>query len=59
MSAALGKSKDNSVTIDFYENSNKHIIIKLKDKYYKPVKGQMSFEELSSYLYNYTDLGLK
>jgi hypothetical protein len=59
MTAALGKSKDNSATLDFYENSDKHIVIKLNGKYYKPVKGQMSFEELSSYLYNYTDLGMK
>jgi hypothetical protein len=57
MSAALGKSKDNSATLDFYENSDKHIVVKLSGKYYKPVKGQMSFEELNSFLYNYTDLG--
>jgi hypothetical protein len=59
MSASLGKSKDNSATIDFYENSEKHIVIKLNGKYYKPIKGQMSFEELNTFLYNYTDLGMK
>jgi hypothetical protein len=57
MSAALGKSKDNSATLDFYENSDKHIVVKLSGKYYKPVKGQMSFEELNSFIYNCTDLG--
>jgi hypothetical protein len=59
MTAVLGNSKENSVTIDFYENIDKHIIIKLKDKYFKPVNGQISFEELDSFLYNSTDLGIK
>ncbi len=59
MTATLGKSKDSSVTIYFYENSSKNIIVKLNDKYYKPVKGQMNFEELDSFLYNFTDLGIK
>jgi hypothetical protein len=58
MACSLGTSKDDNVTIDFYENSDKSIIIKLKSKYYKPLKGRMIFEELESYLYNYTDLGV-
>ena len=58
MTCSLGTSKDDNVTIDFYENSDKSIIIKLENKYYKPMKGRMTFEELESYLYNYTDLGV-
>jgi hypothetical protein len=58
MTCSLGTSKNDNVTIDFYENSDKSIIIKLKSKYYKPMKGRMIFEELESYLYNYTDLGV-
>lgn len=58
MTCSLGTSKDDNVIIDFYENSDKSIIIKLKNKYYKPIKGRMIFEELESYLYNYTDLGV-
>ena len=58
MTYSMGTSKDDNVTIDFYENSDKSIIIKLKNKYYKPIKGKMIFEELESYLYNYTDLGV-
>lgn len=59
MTAVLGKSKDNSTTIDFYETSDKHIVIELNGKYFKPVNGQMSFEELNDFLYNFTDLGAK
>jgi len=58
MTCSLGTSKDDTLTIRFYENSDKSIIIKLKNKYYKPIKGRMIFEELEIYLYNYTDLGV-
>jgi hypothetical protein len=58
MACSLGTSKDDNLNIDFYENSDKSIIIKLKSKYYKPLKGRMIFEELENYLYNYTDLGV-
>lgn len=58
MTCSLGTSKDDNVIIDFYENSDKSIIIKLKNKYYKPMKGRIIFEELENYLYNYTDLGV-
>jgi hypothetical protein len=59
MTAVLGKSKADSITIDFFENSDKHIIVKLNGKYFKLVNGQMSFEELEEFLYNSTDLGIK
>jgi hypothetical protein len=59
MTCSLGTSKNDNVTIEFYENSDKLIVIELNGKYYKPIKGRLTFEELKSYLYNSTDLGLK
>jgi hypothetical protein len=56
MTISLGRSDKDSLAVEFYENSDKQIIIKVKDKYYKPVKGQMSFEELDAFLYNFTEI---
>lgn len=58
MTSTLGKSKEDSVILDFYEAKNKSIIIKLNDRYYKPVKGPIVFQELDDYLNNYTSTGL-
>lgn len=57
MTITIGKSKDDSIAIEFYEDSDKQIITKIKNKYYKPVKGKLGFEELDSFLYNYTEIG--
>jgi hypothetical protein len=59
MTSTLGLSEDDSVTVGFHENSDKHIILGIRGKYYKPVKGRLLFEELESFLYNSTELGLK
>lgn len=57
MTSRMGKSKENSVTINFYETENKEILTEIEGTYYKPVRGQLTFESLDSYLYNQTDLG--
>jgi hypothetical protein len=59
MSCLLGASKDNKEVVEFYENVDKSISIKLKDKYYKPIRGHMTYNELENYINNYTDYGLK
>lgn len=59
MTCSLGTSEDDNVMIDFYEKSDKSIVIKLMNNYYKPMKGPMTFEELDSFLYHYTNLGLQ
>jgi hypothetical protein len=58
MTATLGASKDKNVVINFYETKEKEIVTEINGHYYKPVKGQITFEELDNFLYNYTDLGL-
>ena len=57
MTSKMGKSQDDSVTVNFYETDSKQILIEIQGTYYKPVKGQLLFESLDSYLYNQTDLG--
>ena len=59
ITSTIGRSKDDSVTLNFYETEEGHIITEINGKYYKPVKGKITFKELSDYLYNSTDLGLK
>ncbi|HEY5584135.1 MAG TPA: hypothetical protein VIK78_06550 [Ruminiclostridium sp.] len=58
MTSTIGKSKDDNIIVNFYETEEKQIITEVNGVYYKPVKGQMLFKELSDYLYNSTDLGL-
>lgn len=58
MTSTLGKSKEDSVKLDFYETKEKYIIIKFNNHYYKPVKGPIVFQELEDYLNNYTSTGL-
>lgn len=59
MTSTLGKSMDDSISIGFYETQENDIAVKIGEHYYKPAKGQIKFDELSSYLHNYTDLDLK
>lgn len=59
MISKIGTSSQNSVTIDYYETKDKHIIVKLNNHYYKPAKGKITFDELESYLYYNTELGEK
>lgn len=59
MSGTIGISKEDSKTITFYEATDKHIVVEYNGSYYKPVKGQIVFEELHDYLYNSTDLGFR
>lgn len=59
MTSKIGTSSKNSVTVDFYETKDKHIIVKLNNHYYKPAKGKITFDELESYLYYNTELGEK
>ena len=57
LTSIMGKSKEDSVTVNFYETGDKQILIQIEGTYYKPIKGQLLFESLDSYLYNQTDLG--
>ena len=58
MTAVLGKSKADNITVNFYETEEKQIITEIKGTFYQPVKGRMLSNELFDYLYNNTDLGL-
>jgi hypothetical protein len=57
MTAILGKSESDSVTVNFFETTDGKILTEIDKVYYKPVRGQLLFKSLDNYLYNYTDLG--
>jgi hypothetical protein len=54
MTFFLGVSSDNNEAMEFYENSDKSITVKLNDKYYKPIKGVITLEDLDNFIINYT-----
>ncbi|HHY81288.1 MAG TPA: hypothetical protein GX505_01235 [Clostridiales bacterium] len=56
MTAILGKSETDNITVNFYETAEKRIITEIQGIFYKPVRGQLMFKSLDSYLYNNTDL---
>lgn len=57
MSAIMGKSESDNVTVSFYEREDGQILTEIEGVYYRPVHGWFMFESLELYLYNYTDLG--
>ena len=56
MKSVFGKSKADSIALEFYESTDKSIFIKIDNRYYKPVKGLIKLEILENLLYNYTEL---
>lgn len=56
MTAVLGKSEADNITIEFYETADNNIVTGIGGRYYVPVRGQLLFDSLDSYLYNYTDI---
>ena len=59
ITAVTGRSETDSVTVNFYETADRKILTESGGIYYKPVRGQLLFRNLESYLYNNTDLGNK
>ncbi len=59
MTSILGKTEADNITVNFYETEDKEILTEIAGVYYKPVRGQLMFESLESYLNNNTDLGFK
>jgi hypothetical protein len=57
MTAILGKTESDSITINFFETADKRILTEIEGVFYKPVRGQLLFKNLDSFLYNQTDLG--
>jgi hypothetical protein len=55
----IGKSIDDNIRAEFYELQDGNLIVKINNRYYKPVKGNIAFDEMKDYLYNSTDLGFK
>jgi hypothetical protein len=58
MTAILGKTESDSITINFLETADKRILTEIEGVFYKPVRGQLLFKNLESFLYNQTDLGM-
>lgn len=54
---SMGKSKGDSINIDFYEAFDYSIYLKISNNFYRIVKGQLKYEHLQEYLNNYTELG--
>jgi hypothetical protein len=59
LTAILGRSGDDNITVNFYETSEQQILTEINGEYYKPVRGQLLSKNLDNYLTNYTELGLK
>jgi hypothetical protein len=57
MTVVLGRSETDSITVEFCETADKKIMTGIGGRYYIPVRGQLLFNNLESYLYNYTDIG--
>lgn len=59
MTGKIGKTEEDSITINFYAIENKHILTEIGGVFYKPVRKQLKFKCLESYLEDYTDLGFR
>ncbi len=59
LTAILGRSGDDNITVNLYETSEQQILTEINGEYYKPVRGQLLSKNLDNYLTNYTELGLK
>jgi hypothetical protein len=55
----IGEIEAESKKLLFYEQTDKNIVVELDGKPYKPVIGSIQFEDIESWLYNGTELGLK
>lgn len=55
LTAILGKSEEDSITVNFYEAYEKQILTEINGEYYKPVRGQLLSKSLDNYLINYTE----
>ena len=58
MSFNLGASQNKSSVINFYENENKNLSLEIDGIFYTLVKGTLTYDDLKSYLYNNTELGM-
>ncbi len=56
MVGEIGETEADSIFFNFYEVNDKQIVIELYGLFYKPVKGQLYFENLESYFKNSTGL---
>lgn len=54
MTIIIGESEDSRILINFYENSDKQIVININEHYYKPVKGKIVLKDIEQYFYDYT-----
>ena len=57
MSIVLGKSKEDSTLIEFYERRDNVLILRVNGEFYEIVKGDIKYLDLIDYLNNYTELG--
>ncbi len=51
MAARIGREKEDSVPVNFYEDTDNRLLIELEGVLYKPVKGYFVFDYLESYFY--------
>ena len=56
MTARMGKSETDNVTVNFYEAADRQILTEINGVYYKPIRIRFLFDSLEQYLYNYTEL---
>lgn len=55
MSVSIGKSEEDNIYIELNENENKEIFIKINNRFYKTVKGQLRYKDLKDYIDSYTN----
>jgi hypothetical protein len=56
MTMEIGSTEEDSIIIEFYNKENSKLRIKIKDKYYDIIKGDLTYEDLKEYLNNYTEI---
>lgn len=55
-STEIGSSKDDYMTIEFYETDDEDILLKINDDFYNIVKGRLKYDHLREYILNYTGI---
>lgn len=55
-STEIGSSKDDYMTIEFYETDDEEILLKINDDFYNIVKGGLKYDHLREYILNYTGI---
>lgn len=54
-SISIGKNKEDTITLNFYEKEDTNLLLELNGKYYSSIKGKLTYDVLNSYMNSYTN----